>query len=82
MVEEVEFNFGDFVKHKFSEFEGYVVGKAQYFNGCEKLALQGTALHEGRSLPFEWLDVQEVELIKAAEASEAPPPAGGPMQTP
>ena len=95
MVEEVEFNFGDLVRDKFTDLEGAVMAKIEYFNGCKQVAIQGRLLHEGRTTRYEWIDVQSVELVEAAKpettagfpavdkaAETLTDRVGGPMQTP
>lgn len=82
-MEHVSFNFGDVVRHKFSGFRGTVMAKAQYFNGCDRVAVLSPDLHDGSPISYEWFDVQEVELVEeAAEESPAAERTGGPMQNP
>lgn len=90
MEKEVEFNFGDLVRDKFTDLEGAVMAKIEYFNGCKQVAIQGRLLHEGRTTRYEWIDVQSVELVEAAKSQATVDAAaetstdrvGGPMQTP
>lgn len=76
--------FGDKVRDKVTEFEGIIVGKAQYSNGCNKYAVQGAKMKEdGRPSGWEWIDAQQVELVEAGVVTFGDvEPGGGPMQTP
>ena len=80
----MQFEFGDKVKDKCSDFVGIILGKAQYANGCEKYAIQATKLKEdGTTTNWEWIDAQQVELVEADVVDFGnSEPTGGPMPTP
>jgi len=77
-----DFNFGDIVGDKFTDLKGTVVGKCMYFNGCNKIGIQPREIHDGKTVGYEWLDVQQAVLLKTADEVFEPAAVGGPMSTP
>lgn len=59
------FEFGDLVRDKITGFEGIVVVKADYASGKAVCALQGTEMHDGVPTDWEWICINQLELVKA-----------------
>ncbi len=54
---------GATVQHTLTPFKGVVVCRAEWLNGCIRLAVQSPDLHEGKPVEPTWLDEHEVEMI-------------------
>ncbi len=74
-----------------TELEGVAVGKTEWLNGCARIGIQPTGLHEGKPIDVYWVDFQQAELVnddekagiepeKVMEAAAVRP--GGPRQDP
>jgi hypothetical protein len=74
------FNFGDKVKDIVSGFEGIVVGKTEWMNGCIRYSLQGP-VKDGKIPEMEWVDEQQLTLCKGAVPASRKL-KGGPMPSP
>jgi len=71
------FHLGDQVRCSITGFEGVVVAKAQWLNGCQKLGVQSTELKDGQVRAIEWFDEQQVEMVKAARFGDLAVVSGG-----
>ena len=72
---------GDIVKDTVTDFEGMVVARHEYLNGCVRFSLQPRGLHDGKLIEPQTFDVEQLVLIKAAEARSVRP-TGGPHNEP
>ena len=76
------FSLGDTVKDEITGFTGVVICKSTWLNGCVRLMVQRTKLDkDGKPVPAESFDVEQLVLVKAAKGP-AHAPAGGPMPDP
>lgn len=70
---------GDLAKDRITGFQGVIVGRTDWINGCTRMALQGTKLDkDGIPSDVVTFDVEQLVLVKA----DVHPPAsqgGGPM---
>lgn len=57
------FDMGDHVKDVVSGFDGFVVGRFEYMTGCNHYGVEAKA-KDGK-LPYESIDEQRLELVKA-----------------
>lgn len=80
--EEPRFSYGDFVCDKLSPFRGVVFGYGRYLNGCLRIAVQSSELHEGKPVDELWFPQGQLELIKKEETSKPTVRTGGPMPEP
>jgi hypothetical protein len=74
-------NLGDYVKDTITDFEGTVISRHEYLNGCVRLSLQPRELREGKLVEALTFDVEQLVLVKAAEPKLAIP-KGGPQHEP
>lgn len=72
---------GDKVRDSISGFEGVVVAKHEYLNGCVRVSIQPQALHEGKPVEDFAFDVEQIEVLETA-APRTTEPSGGPRKTP
>ena len=54
---------GSMARDTVTGFEGMVVCISMWLNGCDRLVVQPRTLHEGKLLPTEVFDAQQMELI-------------------
>lgn len=81
MYERPDLKLGDKAKDRISEFTGIVVAITDWLNGCRRISIQSQELHDGKPLPNQVFDAEQVELIE----SMPPPnvrPTGGPSIAP
>ena len=58
---------GQRVRDKVSGFEGIVVGRAEWLNGCVRCELQPMLDKEGKLPEAQWIDEPQLEVIGKAE---------------
>lgn len=78
MKSETNLRLGDIVKDKITGFEGVVVARTDWLNGCVRMVVQTKKLKDGAPLEPQTFDVEQLELVKSA-AHPKGKPAGGPM---
>jgi hypothetical protein len=72
---------GSRVRDKITGFEGIVMGRTEYYNGCIQYGVQPLDLKDGRPQKYEWIDEAQLVVVDAAPDYEASL-VGGPHQTP
>lgn len=60
-------NFYDEVKDAVTGFKGIVTGRAEYANGCVRYLVQSQKLKDEKMIEAEWIDMQQVEILKAGK---------------
>jgi heat shock protein HspQ len=78
----VKFKFGDKVKDKYSSYNGFVTSFFTYLNGCVRIGVQSSALHEGKPIDELWMPYTQLELVEETVKVVSSPPTGGPIKTP
>ncbi len=74
------FALGDLLKDRVTGFKGIVIATTEWLNGCVRLTLQPQGLNkDGKVHDTLTLDVEQLELVKAAVAAPSPTKTGGPM---
>ena len=73
---------GERVKDTITGFEGIVVCKANYLNGCVQIQVQSQELDDGKIVKPEWIDEPQLVVIKpspleAIERKNKVRPGGG-----
>ena len=69
---------GEKVKDSITGFEGIVVCRADYLNGCVQLQVQSQELKDGKIIKAEWIDEpQLIVLEKPLEPEETKDTPGG-----
>ena len=74
-------NFRDRARDTITGFEGTVVGKTTWLNGCVRYALQSSALKDGTPVEMYWVDAAQIEVVVANDMERAKP-SGGPQADP
>lgn len=64
----MKFGLGEVLKDKVTGFEGVVLGRTEYFTGCDHYGLCSQELKDGKPIGWEWLD--EIRLIKVRGAKK------------
>jgi hypothetical protein len=85
MVNERKFKFelGDELKDLVTGFTGIVMGRTQYFTGCNHYGLCSRKLAEGKEVDkWEWFDETRLEGIGVKVTLGSYEPESGPMQSP
>lgn len=72
---------GDTVKDTVTDFTGTVVSRHEYLNGCVRLSVQPRELKDGKPIESQGFDIEQLQLVKAAEP-RAVVPSGGPHNDP
>jgi hypothetical protein len=72
---------GDKVKDSVSGLVGIAVARTEYMNGCVRWAVQPQKLHNGKPVEQEYLDEQQLIVVKSAR-SRATRETGGDRPAP
>lgn len=75
-------NLGDKVKDTITGFTGIVVGITEWLNGCRTIGVRPTVLHEGKPQEPDWIDENQLKLVKKAVFKLGPATTGGPHPRP
>lgn len=76
-----EIKLGDVARDTITGFEGVVVARTEWLNGCRRLTIQPQALHDGKPIDSTTFDEPQLALIRSAGA-RAEPQTGGPQPEP
>jgi len=81
--EEVEMiNIGDKVKDMVTDFEGIVVARAVYMNGCIRCEVLAKITKDGKPIEGEWIDETQLICKKKAKVQSKEKDTGGPCDMP
>lgn len=61
---------GDKVKDTISGFQGIVVSKCEYLNGCKRYQIQSVKLEAGKMVS-EWIDEEQIEILTKVKVKRA-----------
>lgn len=82
-------NVKDKVKDTITGFEGIVIARTEWLNGCVRCCIQSQKLKDGKILDTETIDEGQLEIIEAGnrETVDKPPGSNRPsvemgMETP
>jgi hypothetical protein len=78
VIQNTKFNFGDEVKSKVTGYRGVVTATTHFMNGCVQYAVRSQKLKDHQPLDSVWIDVQELELVKACKVEIEAKQTGGP----
>lgn len=67
---------GDKVKDIITGFEGIVVAKTEWLNGCVRCNIQPQKLKDGKMLDTETIDEQQLRIVKKANRKLKERPGG------
>lgn len=76
-----DIKLGDRAKDNISGFTGIVVALTEWLNGCLRITIQPQALHDGKPIPSECFDAEQIEAV-SAEPEIAASATGGPKPAP
>ncbi|QDV22877.1 hypothetical protein [Aureliella helgolandensis] len=72
---------GDKAKDLISGFSGTIVAITEWLNGCRRITIQPSALHEGTPVASSTFDAEQVAKVEAGPAL-SPSRTGGPAIEP
>ncbi len=55
---------GDKVRDKLTGFEGIVIARTEYINGCIHACVKAQTLKDGKPLDGEWIDWSQLEVLE------------------
>lgn len=70
-------NLGQKVKHTITGFEGVVIAKTEWLNGCWRITVQSQSMHEGKPIDPQVFDIEELEAIDDKKVTRASSRTGG-----
>ena len=73
-----EIKLGDLARDKITGYEGIVISRTEWLNGCVRLGLQAKKMKDGLPLADAVFDVGQLVLVKAGAFDRKPKPTGGP----
>lgn len=76
-----EIELGRTARDTITGFEGVVVGRTEWLNGCVRVGLQPPVNKEGKVLDAYWVDVEQVEVLDIEPKAKLQP-TNGPMPDP
>ena len=82
MAKRKTFKLGSHGRHTISGFEGVIIGKTEWMNGCVRYGIQPTRLHDGKPIEAEWFDSEEIEKVAKKAKPRSTQKTGGPMPDP
>lgn len=78
-----KFNLGDRAKDSMTSFEGIIIARTEFLNGCTRYGLKPTFLQKaGSTLEEEYFDEAQIEIVEAKNQTtkkEKPPGGPGPI---
>lgn len=72
MVHQDDIHTGDMAKDLITEFEGMVVAKTEWLNGCWRLSLQPKGMKDGKTVEAETFDVEQLTVTDCPHTVEQP----------
>lgn len=76
---------GSRVRDNITGFEGIAIGFHMWLHGCNRVSIQPTELKDGKTIPAESFDEQQVEVVKVQPPVISPTSvarSGGPHHEP
>jgi len=73
------FNLGDIVKDQITGFQGAIISRSDWYNGCVRYLVQPQELKDQRPVEPDWIDEPQLELLESTNKPEARR-AGGPQK--
>ena len=70
-------NLGKKMRCKITGFEGIATSKVEYLNGCFQYCLKPQVDKDGKILEGEWVDVEQLEIVKSEKVNTERTNVGG-----
>lgn len=71
-----DIKLGDVAKDTITGFEGVVVSRTEWMNGCVRLQLQPQRLKDGKPIESNLFDIEQLELVTDNHKAKAMPSGG------
>ncbi len=72
---------GSTARDTITGFAGVLTSRHEYLNGCVRLTIQPTTLHDGKPIESQTFDIEQLELISEPKPRTTEP-KGGPQNEP
>jgi hypothetical protein len=72
---------GDIAKDTLTDFQGTIVARHEYLNGCVRLSIQPRELKDGKPVDATTFDIEQLALVSTG-APRTVLPKGGPHNEP
>lgn len=70
---------GDKARDRISGFSGTIVAMTEWLNGCRRITIQPSALHEGRPVDSSTFDAEQIAKVESAPERTSAPTGGPPI---
>lgn len=75
-----KFRLGAKARDTVTGFEGTIIGRNEWLNGCVQYALKAEVNDRGEIMEAEWIDEQQVEVVRKSAKATPRKATGGPQQ--
>lgn len=75
-----KFRLGAKARDTVTGFEGIITARNEWLNGCIQYCLKPKVDKDGKIPEGEWIDEQQVELVRKAASKAAAKTTGGPQK--
>lgn len=81
MASDHELKLGDLAKDRVTGFQGTVIARHEYLNGCVRLSIQPNELKDGKPIESHVFDIEQLDLVEADQHKKLSR-SGGPESEP
>jgi hypothetical protein len=75
-------DLGDEVKDVVTGLKGIAIGRIEYLNGCVRYDVKPAGLKQGKTIEGEWVDEQQLIVIKKGAFESSKPKSKEPKKQP
>jgi len=79
-VARFKFKLGARARDTVSEFEGMIIARNEWLNGCVQYCLKGKVNDKGEIPEGEWIDEDQIELVRKSAKVTPIKKTGGPQK--
>ena len=75
-----KFRLGAKARDTVTGFEGIIIGRNEWLNGCVQYALKPKVNDKGEIIEAEWIDEQQIEMVRTDPVTKRLEKTGGPQK--
>ncbi len=75
-----KFKLGAKARDTVTGFEGIITGRNEWLNGCRQYCIKPPVDKDGKILDGEWIDEQQLEVVRKSTKLTVVKPTGGPQK--
>jgi hypothetical protein len=75
-MSDFKFALGDRLKDSISKFTGICTSRTEWLNGCKRYLIQPEKMKDGKPIEPQWVDEEQVVLVKSWPRSVLKPHGG------